>query len=108
MPSGGGARFLVEERESFAVTSESVRLVRRADSVAGAAMPEFGESRWISGEVFNLRRYNPRINFTRPLNGAAFSEPVAGWALYLYFVILYIPTHASPRLQLSSRNKLQQ
>ena len=88
MPSGGGTRFLVEERESFAVTSESVRVVRRAGSVAGAAMPEFGESRWISGEVFNLRRYNPRINFTRPLNGAAFSEP-AGWALYLYVIFRY-------------------
>ena len=38
MPSGGGVRFAVEGKESVAAASESVRVVRRAGSVAGVAM----------------------------------------------------------------------
>ena len=41
MPSSGGGMFAVEGRESVAVANESVRVVRRAGSVAGAAMAEF-------------------------------------------------------------------
>ena len=55
MPSEGGANFAVEGREFVAVANESVRVVRSAGSVAGAAMPEFQESYWISGKVFDLQ-----------------------------------------------------
>ena len=85
MPSGGGARFVVEGRESFAVTNESVRVVRRAGSIAGAAMPEFGESRWISGEVFNLQTSNSTLSkrqFYPAAQRCRFSEP-AGYCISL-------------------------
>ena len=41
MPSGGGARWVVEGREEVAEVKESVRVVRRAGSVAGTAMLEY-------------------------------------------------------------------
>lgn len=53
MPSAGGARFVVEGREEVAEVKESVRVVRRAGRVAGAAMFEFLESFniFIFGEI---------------------------------------------------------
>ena len=44
MPSAGGARFVVEGSEGGAEAKESVRVVRRAGKVGGAAMLVFLES----------------------------------------------------------------
>ena len=38
IPSAGGATFVIEGSEEVAEVKESVRVVRRAGSVAGAAM----------------------------------------------------------------------
>ncbi len=43
MPSAGGARFVVDGREVAAEVRESVRVVRRAGRVVGAAILEFWE-----------------------------------------------------------------
>ena len=56
MPSAGGARLVVEGREEVDEVKESARVVRRAGNVAGAAMLDLLESRWIFlDNVFDLR-----------------------------------------------------
>ena len=49
MPSAGGARVVMEGSEEVAEARESVRVVRRAGNVAGAAMLEFLEKFSIFG-----------------------------------------------------------